>query len=57
MKSKASVEMLVETSTVKTNSLSLIREKGKQVKECTEIRDMIIAEMSFIAAFRMDLSQ
>lgn len=57
MKSKASVEILVGTSTVKTSSLSLIREKGKQVKECTEIHDMIIAEISFVAAFRMDLSQ
>ena len=47
MKNKVSVEMLVVASAVKTSSLSLIREKGKQVEECTEICDMVIAENVF----------
>lgn len=41
------MEMLVAASAQKTSSLSLIRQKGKQVEDCTEICDMVLAENVF----------
>lgn len=52
MKNKVPVEMLVVSSAMKTSSLSLITEKGKQVEEHTEVCDMIIAENVFYCSIQ-----
>lgn len=52
MINKVSVEK--PPSAVKTSSLSLIRKKGKQVEECTEICGMVIAENVFYCSIQKE---